>query len=117
MSLPDSGVAANGLEYPSDEDIIDDDANYSDEDFGSLWPTSYPIDGTDWTESQERIEWVNPYGNTYDLDSLPVELPDHEPWDVASQDGIDFNDVTTPINVISPVYTPFRAQSESSPVI
>lgn len=96
MTNPDD--AANELEYLSDEDIIDDNANYVDEDFGSSLPPSFAIDNTVWTESQERIEWVNPYGNTDDLDTLSVELPDHEPWDVASQDGIDFNDVITPIN-------------------
>ena len=131
MSMPDLDVVVNGLEYLPEEDTIDDNANYLDKNFGPLSPTSNPIDSTDWTKSQEQIEWVNPYGNTNNLDSLPAEqldnpysntdnldslpaeLLDHKPWDVASQDNIDFNNITTSIDVISPVHTLFQVQSNS----
>ena len=56
---------------------------------------------------------MNPYGNTNNLNTLPVELPDQELWDIASQDNIDFNDVTISVNVNTAVYSPFWTQSES----
>lgn len=46
MFLPNSDVAANGLEHLSDKYIIDDNANYIDKDFRLLLPTSNLIDGT-----------------------------------------------------------------------
>ena len=47
MFISDLDVAAKGLKYSSDKDIIDDNANYSDEDFGPLLPTFNPINSTD----------------------------------------------------------------------
>ena len=66
MSLANPEDAANDLESLSDEDIINDDANYMDEDIESDW--------TD-PDSQEQREWVNPYGNTDDLDTKGLVHP------------------------------------------
>ena len=108
MLLTNRDDAVNKLEYLSDKDI-NDNANYVNNDFKRL----FAIDNTNFTESQEQAEWVNLYGNTNNLDTLPVELPDQEQWDVASQNNIDFNDVTTLVDVNTAVHSPFWVQSES----
>ena len=50
---------------------------------------------------------MNLYSNTNNLDTLPVELPDQKSWDIASQNDIDFNNITTPIDVNTTVYSLF----------
>ena len=66
--------AANKLKYLSDKNI-DENVNYIDNDF----ERSFAIENTDFNEFQEQIEWVNLYGNTNNLDTLPVKLLDQEP--------------------------------------